>query len=136
MDFITDLVVEYWPLLLALAAGLDTLAGVIPDKYVPYVGLIKRVFVTIKNRGEKVDNKGVADLLLIILALPLIAFYVWLDIDDDTDTICHSEDNASAWARRGDDVSCSGHSCTLTTPGGRSFELNCSCEKNGQCRRD
>jgi hypothetical protein len=52
MEQITKWVTDNWILLLAIGAALETLAGMIPDKWVPYIGALRTFSRVIKGKGK------------------------------------------------------------------------------------
>lgn len=49
---IFDWIVDYWPALIA-AGVVDAAVGFIPDKWIPYIGMVKRLIAATK----KIDKK-------------------------------------------------------------------------------
>lgn len=45
---------DNWALLLAISAAIDALAGFLPDRWLAYIGLIRRVIMALKPGGTKV----------------------------------------------------------------------------------
>jgi hypothetical protein len=52
MDYIMGIINEYWPLFIAAGVALDFIVGKIPDKYVPYIGALRRFFGALKGKGK------------------------------------------------------------------------------------
>lgn len=45
-----DFIIDYWWLIVIIG---DAVAGHIPDRYVPYAGIVRRILVGIKNRAPR-----------------------------------------------------------------------------------
>ena len=132
MEQITQWVTDNWVLLLAIGAAIETLAGIIPDKWVPYIGAIRTFFRVLKGKGK--TGTGVLEVIFgIFLAIGAIVYAI--AGDDEADPECYAAQNASYYAQvELKDVTCSGNDCTVMV-NGMPLKLNCSCEAHGACRR-
>lgn len=54
---------DYWPVMVAAGVFLDAVAGYLPDRWVPYLGVIKRIVGALRGRKE---------LAVLLLIMPLI----------------------------------------------------------------
>lgn len=45
---------DNWALLLAISAAIDALAGFLPDRWLAYIGLVRRVIMALKPGGTKI----------------------------------------------------------------------------------
>lgn len=74
MEQITQWVTDNWVLLLAIGAAIETLAGIIPDKWVPYIGAIRTFFRVLKGKGKAGKaSVGAMAVLAVLGALVLMA---------------------------------------------------------------
>lgn len=53
MDQIIELLNKYWPIIVAAGVFMDTISGYLPDKWLGYIGITRRVVTALKGGKAK-----------------------------------------------------------------------------------
>jgi hypothetical protein len=54
MDQIVKFISDHWELITTIViscGGMDAIAGFLPDKWLPYIGIIRRLFIAAAKKG-------------------------------------------------------------------------------------